>query len=356
MTRTIHRARPVPVGKQWKLWPVRARVSNIQRVLGTGLLIVAGSGIAVSVHSIKSSNLSGAAARTVPLHSWIAHTTLLTVYGRGFGIAPILGRLGMNQNFSAVARQVRPYEQGILAQNGTRHVRVAIHLIYALATSCTGSANCLSYLDDAGTDIVNQYIRPAARRGWLVILDDQLGRSTPVQEIKRMIRYGYLRYDNVEVAFDPEFRMLPDQVYPGVPVGRVSAAEMNRVAATINAEGERNQLLHRKIMLVHQWLPDMIENRRAIRSNFRYVQPVIIMDGIGAAKDKAQGYNTLLGSKTLPDSTLRGIKLFFASPYEPPGTVDTPVLNWKQIFGHQQIPSGDKQTNLQVIPRVIVIT
>lgn len=323
------------------------RLRGSHRILSVGLLMMVGSGVAVSTHSLGSSGTSASAPT-----SWISSSTLVTVYGRGFGIAPILGRLGIDRGFGDVARQLRPYAEAVTAHSPTRHARLAIHLIYGLATQCNGGSACVSYLDDTGTNIERDYIEPAARRGWLVILDDQLGRSNPVREIRRMMRKGYLQHDNVEVAFDPEFRMTVGQMTPGVPVGSVSAHELNAAENVMNACVKRNGLRHSKLMLVHQWLPMMIRHRIALRSNFRYVRPVIVMDAIGGAGDKAQGYNSLLGPDNLSRSTLRGIKLFLPSPYEPPGTVDTPVLTWSQIFGgtERAVPA------LQAEPQVIVIT
>ncbi|MCA1600005.1 MAG: hypothetical protein LC769_13540, partial [Chloroflexi bacterium] len=134
----------------------------------------------------------------------MSQTTLLTIYGRAFSTAPILGRLGMDDNFTQMEWQVQPYARGIKANNGGTDPRITVHLIYAMAVPCGVTGNCLYYLDDAGVDIVKTYITEAARRHWLVILDDQLGRSDPATEMQRIISKGYLKYDNVEVALDPE--------------------------------------------------------------------------------------------------------------------------------------------------------
>src|SRR5438270_12368319 len=104
-----------------------------------------------------------------------------------------------------------------------------------MATPCQTADTCLAYLDETGVDIVRQYIEPAARRGWLVILDDQLGRSTPERELRRMVGRGYLRYDNVVVAFDPEFHTGPKQAVPRVPVGQVRAPAPNGAPSQLDA-------------------------------------------------------------------------------------------------------------------------
>lgn len=287
--------------------------------------------------------------------SWLAGTTLLTVYGRAFGTAPILGRLGMDHSFADVARQVRPYVQAVHRYGGARHVRIAIHLIYALATPCTSQTTCLLYLDDSGVNIVKRYIKPAARRGWLVILDDQLGRSSPYSEIERMIARGYLRYDNVEVAFDPEFHATPQQALPGVPPGYVTAGQLNLAQRTLSRYAASRHLAHRKVMLVHEWTSEMIRHRRWFDHLSPYVDPVFVMDAFGSPADKVRVYDHLLGPGHAPGVRWRGIKLFPPNPYEMAGHLDDPILSWPQVFGLDGVGQGP-DSYVRPIPNVIVMT
>jgi hypothetical protein len=290
-------------------------------------------------------------------HSWLAHSTLLTVYGRSFGTAPILGRLGMDRSIADVARQVRPYRRAIAARVPSHHVEVALHLIYGLATPCASAGKCLLYLDQTGVNIVRRYIEPAARRGWLVVLDDQLGRSNPVAEMKRLIARGYMRYDNVEVAFDPEFRTSPTQAMPGNPVGSVTAGELDRAQRLLGGYAAAQHLAHRKLMLVHQWTGSMIRNRARLRTTVRGVQPVVIMDAFGAAPDKTNVYDRLMNRAVMPRGVAAGIKLFPSNPYEQAGHMDEPVLSWNQLFGHAPVPEDNGlTTRLSPAPRVIVMT
>jgi hypothetical protein len=279
------------------------------------------------------------------------------VYGRSFGTAPILGRLGMDSSFADLARQVAPYERAIEARVRPNRVVVAVHLIYGLATPCSATPNCLLYLDEQGVDIVHRYIEPAAKRGWLVILDDQLGRSNPVGEMDRLIARGYMRYDNVEVAFDPEFRTLPGQYLPGVPVGSVTARELNVAQFELGRYARGEGLPHRKLMLVHQWSKMMIRHRGRLRTDVRGVQPVSVMDAFGPPADKTSIYHQLLDRRAAQPGLNAGIKLFPPNPYERAGHLDMPMLNWNQLFG--KIPVvGNRgfREYLSPVPRVIVLT
>lgn len=297
----------------------------------------------------------GHAATTAAPVSWLRHDTLLTVYGRGFGIAPVLGRLGEDRTLDDVDAQTAAIRAQVQKSSGSP-TRLAIHLIYGLATPCDAAPRCLLYLDDTGVDLMKQYIEPAARRGWLVVLDDQLGRSTPAAEMSRLIRRGYLRYDNVEVAFDPEFRTRPGQSIPGVPTGALTARAINRAERRLNVYASRLHLQHRKLLLIHQWSSQMIVGQRRVRADEPYVQPVFIMDGIGTPMEKARIYTSLFGPAPGREP-LAGIKLFPANPVVPGNPSDTPMLTWNQLFDHDPITgNGGLQTYLRPEPRVIVLT
>jgi hypothetical protein len=289
--------------------------------------------------------------------SWLRGSTLLTMYGRGFGTAPVLGRLGLDRTPADMANQLAHEQNLVRVRSGQHRTRLAIHLIYAMATPCDSTDTCLNYLDETGVDLVKQYIEPAARRGWLVILDDQLSRSNPVSELEHMEARGYLRYDNVEVAFDPEFRTRPGQTSPGVPLGSVSVAELNAAQALLNRYSMSNHLLHRKLMLVHEWIPSMITHSARLRSDYSYVQPILVMDGIGTPLQKTQEYEGLFQRHPLPPGVMTGIKLFPDGPYTLPGQVDLPEMSWGQVFGRAPVDGATVGTMfLHPAPRVIVLT
>lgn len=289
-------------------------------------------------------------------YSWMAQTTLLTIYGRAFSTAPVLGRLGMDDNFAQLDWQIQPYARGIKENNGGADPRVTVHLIYAMAVPCAQTGNCLYYLDDAGVDIVKDYIKEAARRHWLVVLDDQLGLSDPVTEVKRMIDKGYLKYDNVEVALDPEFRAAPGQPTPGIPIGTVTAAELNKAGAMLNAYAARHDELHRKIMMVHQFRTDMITDRGTLRQDLFYVDTVFIADGFGGPGLKAHIYDELLGPDVSQGVHWRGIKLFPFNQYEGAGHGDFPEMTWPQVFGREPAVDTDGlKYVVRPLPNVVVI-
>ncbi len=283
--------------------------------------------------------------------SWLKNTTILAEYGRAFNVAPVLGRVGLFGNMDDFAQDVAVWEAKIRPHNGGKKIRPAIHLIYAMATPCGG--DCLSYLDDdAGVDIVREYIEPARKRGWLVVLDTQLGSSDPVAQVRRMMAKGYLRYDNVQVALDPEFRAAPGQATPGIPIGSVAAHEVNAAANLLGEYTRSHKLAHKKILLVHSFNFAMIREGAEVRGH-PDVDLVLDADGFGSPSLKVATYNALTKRDSFPHIRHRGIKLFPEGPSAPPGHSDTPLLTFRQVFGLEPVEGGER---ILLRPDVIIIT
>lgn len=291
--------------------------------------------------------------------SWLDNVTLLGAYGRAFGVAPILGRLGMYANTNEMASDMEKFSTGIRALNGGKPVLIEIHLIYALAMPCEANSDCLLYLESADPHIVDDYIKPAQQRGWLVVLDTQLGRSDPVTQIQRMIDKGYLKYDNVEVALDPEFHVVPGHLRPGIPVGTITAQQVNDAQALLDDYVQKEHLPHRKILMVHQFgdklvndgVPFMIQNKTDVK-DYDNVDLAIIADGFGGPDAKVSKYNKMTDGEAYPFLHFRGIKLFPPNPYETAGHYDKPMLTFRQVYGLDPTPGKEK---VQVPPNVIIM-
>lgn len=272
-----------------------------------------------------------------PAAGLLETNTLFTIYGRGFGVAPILGRLGSYKNIDQMAGAAQSWVEQIKAVNGGKGVVTGIHLIYALATPCKESADCLEYL--SSTSVVENYIRPAAARGWTVILDDQLGRSSPLAQVQRMIDRGLLRYDNVHVALDPEFHSVPGHDVPGIPIGTVEASEVNAVQELLDRYVVTEGLKTKKILIIHQFgdravndgVPFMIQDKQALQE-YPNVELVIDADGLGPPAEKVRKYRLMTSRKIYPFIHFRGIKVFLENPYEHAGHIDKPPMSVDRVF------------------------
>jgi hypothetical protein len=276
--------------------------------------------------------------------SLLAENTVFSVYGRAFGRAPILGRLGSYANMEAMAAELPKWVDPIRKHNGGKGVIPGIHLIYAMAVPCEERKECLIYLEGAVRNLVDDIILPAAERGWIVILDTQLGRSNPVAQVRRMIELGYLKHENVHVAIDPEFHVYPDKTTPGIPIGTVEAAQINEVQKLLGEYVRRQGLKTNKILIVHQFgdahasdgVPFMIQRKKDLRA-FDNVDLVVDMDGLGTPQFKVWKYNRIGDPAVYPQIRYRGIKVFLPNPWDKAGHVDKPPMTVEQLFGIEPV-------------------
>jgi hypothetical protein len=285
-------------------------------------------------------------------------STMVTVYGRGFKIAPILGFLGNYRGFADMEADVKKRFYPVLQeQNGGKPVIPAVHLIYAGAVPCSPGEECLLY-QEAFDDVLKDYIEPAGRNGWHVILDSQMGRSDPVAQVKRMIDKGYLKYDHVHVALDPEFKAYPGRNLPGIPVGQLDARDINKAMELVDQHARQVGLKRKKIFMIHQFgdpevddgVPYMILNKKELKPP-PTIDLILDADGFGGPDAKASKYNRMLNDAPYPFIQYRAIKLFLPNP-EAPNHYDKPQMEWPAVFGKKDTPGGHR---IRWAPNVIVI-
>jgi hypothetical protein len=174
-----------------------------------------------------------------------------------------------------------------------------------------------------------------------------------------MMDKGYLKYENVVVAIDPEFRVMEGKETPGRPIGAVQAEQINKVQQMLDDYVRDQKLAKKKILIVHQFgdpnmddgVPYMIEDKKNLKT-YANVDLVIIMDGLGKQAIKVVKYNKITDSKVYPFITYRGIKVFFPNRWEKHGHFDKPPLNLDQIFGIKPAKGGPK---IQAKPDVVII-
>jgi hypothetical protein len=291
--------------------------------------------------------------------SILSENTIFTVYGLTFNRAPILGRLGSYKNISEMEKDIQPWVDGIKTRHDKKGVIPAIHLIYAMAIPCKPDDDCLMYLEGRVKDFVGTYIEPAAKRGWMVVLDTQIGKSNPVRQVQRIIDKGYLKYENVMIALDPEFHVYEGRERPGIPIGKLKASQINEVQRMLDNYVREHKLSKKKILMVHQFgdanvndgVPFMIENKKELKI-FENVDLVIDMDGLGKQAVKVVKYNKITDSKVYPFIKFRAIKIFYPNKWEKHGHFDKPPLNLDQIFGIKPTKGGAK---MREKPDIVII-
>lgn len=263
-------------------------------------------------------------------------TTWLTYYGRpNIPQMGILGEFDIEELTPRLRVEATAYDR---ANGDALTVMPAFHLVYGMATKAAGEDNShLAFMDD--TTVIS-YIEAAEVEGWNVILDVQIGALEPSASITRALKF--LKYPNVHLAIDPEFAMAhPGQVWPGNPIGYVTAAQVNRVQAIVNAYVQVLKLPGPRILLVHQFQDTMIvEPEKLDTTAYPHVALTLSVDGWGGPWGKISKYNALVTR----DSPFTAFKLFYRW--------DEPLLTPDEALG--VYPYRGTDFAIDVTPNLII--
>ncbi len=257
-------------------------------------------------------------ALAVPEGSLLEGAQVVSFYGHP--TAPAMGILGRGGPES-VADEIAVWAARYDRLNGTREVIAAFHLISGVAQAHRTPDG--TWLGRLSAERIAEYVEVARERGMLVFLDNQIGWSDPLTEVKLL--EPFLRESFVHVALDPEFATKRQGVRPGLAIGSVSAGQVNEVqrylAGLVEEEG-----LPPKILMVHQFTPGMLRDRGAVE-DVDGVDLSIDMDGFGGIAIKLAGYDAFALREP---SEWPALKLFFK--------YDTPVMTPEQVQGLDRAP------------------
>lgn len=141
------------------------------------------------------------------------------------------------------------------------------------------------YSEEWPPDTFLPWIELAASIDGYVILDLQSGRDDFLTQAKQYEEL--LKHPNVGLALDPEWRLKPDQVHLK-QVGSVDGSEVNLVVDWL-ADLVRENGLPQKVLLLHQFRTDMIQDRNIIKQRPE-IQMIVQMDGDGSEPQKDDTY------------------------------------------------------------------
>ncbi len=204
--------------------------------------------------------------------------------------------------------------------DSTRGVMPALHLIVTVAQGQPGRDGM--YRLRHGDDQIARVSEWAEARGWIVFLDVQVGHSSVMAELPRLI--PWLKKPWIHLGLDPEFAMPPDQI-PGRKIGTLDARDVNH-AVDLLAKLVSEEQLPPKMLVVHRFTIDMLTNHRSIRQDPR-VQVVINADGFGAPAGKRRMYELVVTQRPVQ---FAGLKLFYKN--------DRPMLRIEDILALRPVP------------------
>jgi hypothetical protein len=223
----------------------------------------------------------------------------------------ILGRYSIEEldaRLSALAEEYR-------AVSGGRGVRKAFYIIY-------GTVWPKGDIGIIGEERLLRYIEYALEHDILIFIDHQIGRYDPVASLRRML--PYLKYPNVHLALDPEWRTTK----PMEEIGTVTAAEINEAQRVMEEYIIENNIPGERLLVIHQFNWRMIQNREQVAGDFERVRLVHCADGFGSPSIKRQSYAYNAQATNMP---IKAFKLFYN--FNIPGAgYDHPLLSPQDVY------------------------
>jgi hypothetical protein len=235
---------------------------------------------------------------------------ILSYYGNQLSKAMgILGELPPEEMIARLEKQAEAYA----AADPSHPVQLALELVAVVAQAGPGPDGKYRLRMDA--EVIDEVAGWAESRGYVLILDIQVGRSTVEDEVRAMM--PFLRRPYVHLAIDPEFAMSSTQV-PGRAIGSHGAQDVN-VAIDLLADLVTEEKLPPKVLLVHRFTDNMLAGQDTLKSDPR-VQVAVIMDGFGPPATKLETWDRVIRGQGFP---YNGFKLFYKQ--------DVPLMTPEQV-------------------------
>jgi hypothetical protein len=244
--------------------------------------------------------------------SLLLNNDILAFYGHPRSqLMGILGRYPIEELDKKLTALAAEYE----AVNGGRKVIKAFYIIY-------GTVWPKGDIGIINEELLTTWVEYALDNDILIFIDHQIGRFDPVASLRRM--FPWLRYPNVHLALDPEWRT--DK--PMQEIGFVTAEELNRAQQEMEDYIIANNIPGERMLVIHQFHWRMIRNRENVRSDFRRVRIVHCADGFGAPHLKRSSYAFNAQARNIP---VKSFKLFY--DWGIPGAgIDSPLLTPKEVY------------------------
>ena len=229
----------------------------------------------------------------------------------------ILGELPPKEMMARLEKQAAAYQKA----DSTTVVIPALELIAVVAQASAGRDSM--YRARMADTLIKRVAGWAEEKGWLLILDVQVGHSDVQREVRWIM--PYLTKPNVHLALDPEFDMPNRTRRPGTIIGTTSAADINWTIDTL-AKVVAEHGLPPKMLIVHRFTRNMISESTTIRPHSN-VQVVIDMDGFGPPRLKRDSYEHYI--RRFPVQ-FAGFKLFYKN--------DKPNMTPEEVLSLDPIP------------------
>jgi len=249
------------------------------------------------------------------------YNMIVAYYGRpNVKSLGILGQQSIESTITKVKARAKEYEKAL---GNKKHVTAGFDIIYEMATSDKGRDG--KYVVTLNKKTLLHYIKEAQKNSMVVFIDVQLGKKTPAQAVKPLLKY--LKYSNVHIAIDPEFSVDNETVRPGKVIGEINGNQINAVQNMMRDYLKANKIKDDKILLIHMFTEHMVTKKSAIRYTDR-IHLLMHLDGHGSPALKIKTYNGLY-TDTRAAKIAGGFKVFLKE--------DSPVMTPKQVLGLEPV-------------------
>ncbi len=246
---------------------------------------------------------------------------IVAYYGRpGIRSMGVLGKYSLEAIIPIIKAKANEYKKA----SGNQNIVPGFDIVYDMATVHPGQNK--NYITTLPSKKLMPYIHAANKHGFVLFLDLQLGKKTPVQSIRSVLKY--LKYNNVHIAIDPEFNVHGVNIRPGKIIGHITGDQVNQVQDAMSNYMKKHGIKEKKILIVHMFRHSMLTNKKDIKT-YDNINLVFNLDGFGSAGLKVSIYNSIY-TKRISNKVASGFKLFFNQdkPY---------LMTPKQVLGLESV-------------------
>lgn len=238
---------------------------------------------------------------------------ILAYYGHPKSkIMGIVGRHSIPELSMMLKEEARNYDNA----NGGKGIVPAFYLIY-------GTCQPAGEINIIDRKLVESYIQYALSKGFLVYLDHQIGKYTIEQALDQIL--PFLKYPNVHLALDPEWRT----TRPMREVGYVTGKELNAAQQKIKDYMDANNIPGKRQLVVHQFQSKMIRDIQDVKSVYDPVILVHATSGWGRPEAKLSTHSRNAKAINIP---YKGFKLWYYYSSKSGVHYDNPLMTPVQVL------------------------
>lgn len=222
----------------------------------------------------------------------------------------IVGRHSKEELISLLQKVSEEYD----SLNGNKGVIPAIYLVY-------GTVQPEGKIFKMKSDLVMSYIEAAYENGMLIYLDHQIGKYSPIDALNELL--PFLKYPNVHLALDPEWRTAK----PMKEVGYLTGSELNEIQEVMREYILSNEIQGKRQFVFHQFKESMIRDISTASSQYDPVLLVHNTSGWGSPDSKIATHARNAKATNIP---YKGFKLWYF--YKPEVHFDNPLMTPEQVL------------------------